>query len=111
MTQLEFEQKYHRQFIKYAGGYWAIPEDIYYVTAALYQFDSDNTTILGIVDSAGNWLGLHVAPQQFSNIDKYFNVVSDEELKTYENYEVLRIYKEQMDKTLKMVGEKTKGLK
>jgi len=73
MTQKEFEKKYYHKWITYAGGDWELPMMDYYVTAALYHFDNETTSILGLAPM-GNapLITLHVTDDNLTKLDQYF---------------------------------------
>lgn len=77
MNKAEFEEKYHNKWVKYIGGFWRIPEVEYYITAALYEYETQQhyvtgedewITIVGIFSKDSKlgddkWLTLHIEPK------------------------------------------------
>lgn len=82
MNENEFSEKYLNKVVRYKGQYYKIPTDASYkVTTALYhQYDEGGLIIFAIMSEKWN-------PP--INIDWFTIVMSDDDLKELDNFEIL----------------------
>ncbi len=79
MTREEFEVKWHQKLIRYIGDYWKIPKQEYVVSAALYQQESEDVTILGLYRQIGDgFFTIRMGQEQVEQMDKNFEIVFKE---------------------------------
>lgn len=80
MNYDEFAEKWLNKLVRYKGSVWKIPDVTYKVTAALYKYEDDGTTVFAIMSE-------HWKPPV--NIDWFTFKLTDGELDELNSFEVL----------------------
>lgn len=92
MDKIEFKEKYHNKWVKYIGGFWQIAKVEYYVTAALYEYETqqhyvtDKDELITIVSifpyngKQGDWITLHIPPHHIEEFYNKFILLTEENI-------------------------------
>jgi hypothetical protein len=80
--QQSFEAKWHKKIVRPKGKYYQIPIKFYNVTAALYEWDGDETIFAIMAEDYSpenkHWFTIHLAPEELSKLDEDFDIIEIE---------------------------------
>ena len=79
MNKELFEKSFLGKTVRAKGEYYQIPPGKYICTAALYEFDPDDVTILAIIRAEETddcpWFTIHIAKEDFPKAIRDFEVL------------------------------------